>query len=101
MTARDWNTVINLVLCVVGSAACFFPVYWLRSHNGDYKSGYRLILPALMQAGVGCLIFGVIYTLRFLELISDADLQPFARLVLVIYLLLPVTLARSLHMWAE
>lgn len=99
----DMSLVIlmNVFIASVGVISAMFPLYWLRTHNSDYKDGFRLILPSLSQAAVGCLIFGFVYLMRYIGVFDDADLQKIFRPVMSIFLLLPFTMVVSLHYWKK
>lgn len=82
-----------------GSAGSFFPFFWLISHNSDYKDGFKLILPALMMGLIGYVAFGILYTLRLFDVITDTTLQDFARPCLLLFMFQTPTLIISLHYW--
>lgn len=101
MSAGQVNALVNLACIVVALGASFFPLWWLRTHNGDYKVGFRLIMPALAETSCTALLFGVLYVLLLIGLISEPELQRYARLALIPFLLSPLTLVLSLHYWQK
>ena len=99
MSGNETNITINLVLIVFSLGASFFPLYWMRTTNGDYRAGFRLVLPGLAQACAGCLLFGVKYGLRLAHVIQDTQALAFDRLLIIVFLLLPFTIVVSLKFW--
>lgn len=99
MNENEMNITINLVLILFSLGASFFPLYWRRTTNGDYRAGLRLVLPGLAQACVGCLLFGIKYSLRLAHIIQDTQALAFDRLLITVFLLLPFTIVISLKFW--
>lgn len=93
--------VINIAVVIVSLTASFFPMYWMRTHNHDYKDGFRLVLPALVQSVIGCVLFGIVYVLRLANVVDDNGLQAIFRPIMSVFLLLPFTITVSLHYWKK
>jgi hypothetical protein len=91
--------IVNVIAVFVSVTASLFPLYWSRKHNSDYLQGVRLLLPGLAQAVVGCIVFGVLYSMRIVGAIDDASLRDILRPATLIFLLIPFTMVVSLHFW--
>lgn len=101
MSATEVNLITNVIVIVINVGISLFPVYWLRTHNHDYKDGLRLIAPALTASVIGSILFLVLYFQRINGYVNDEELQKYARLVLMIFLFVPSSLVLSLHNWKK